>query len=264
MSLTHPLCAWYSSSGGTSDPLAAAPAASGWAVLPSPLPGRKPGCTSTAVPPPPGSNDPSLCHEVLVRSDVWGLSVMQLFSVHLYLQSRVSSPVTSITVVRAKTAKKATQAEEEFVRCVVRGETWAGRANPRGAWLWLALDLLWLIKVPQARMKRSRGSDCRLTPGMALSCGGWLEVMPALREADGPFWNPLGENPWPRKHLLTFTLWIALLWGDRGQEVTWGHRLLSPELRGGGELVHELCRRAPLSQGLRSEEATPHIKKFVS
>lgn len=47
---------------------------------------------------------------------------MQLFCVHLCLQSGVSSPVTGITMVRAKTAKKARQAEEEFVQHVVRGE----------------------------------------------------------------------------------------------------------------------------------------------
>lgn len=150
MSLTHPPRAWYGSSCGTSDRLAAALAASGWAVLPSPLPGRKRGCTSTAAPPPPGSNSPPLGRGALVWSGkVWGWSVMPLFSARLYLQSRVSSPVASITVVRANAAKKATQTEEEFVRCVVRGETWAGRANPCGAWLWPALDLLWLIKVPQ-------------------------------------------------------------------------------------------------------------------
>lgn len=150
MSLTHPPRAWYGSSCGTSDRLAAALAASGWAVLPSPLPGRKRGCTSTAAPPPPGSNSPPLCRGALARSGkVWDWSVVPLLSAHLYLQSRVSSPVTSITEGRANAAKKATQAEEEFVRCVVRGETWAGRANPCGAWLWPALDLLRLIKVPQ-------------------------------------------------------------------------------------------------------------------
>lgn len=64
-----------------------------------------------------------MCRGVLVHSDeVWDLSVMKLF-VCLRLQSWVSSSVDSIAVVRAKTAKKAVQAEEEFVRRVVRGKT---------------------------------------------------------------------------------------------------------------------------------------------
>lgn len=37
-----------------------------------------------------------------------------------------------------------------------------------------------------ARLKCSWGSDGRLRLGRALSCGGWLEVTPAPREAEGP------------------------------------------------------------------------------
>lgn len=75
------------------------------------------------IPPPQGSDDPSLCRGILVQSDmVWDLNVTKLF-VCLHLQSWVSSSVNNITVVRAKTAVKAMQTEEEFVRCVVRGKT---------------------------------------------------------------------------------------------------------------------------------------------
>lgn len=254
MSLTHPRRAWYGSSGGTWDPLAAAAATSGWAVLPYPIPG-----TLTTVPPPAGSNDLSLHCGILVRSDKV-TSVMQLFSLCISAYRAEFPPLSPASLWAEQNLLR----KQRMLRRSL-SSVWLGMRHEQDEQIHVVpgFDLPLICFVWSKYCSQNERQLRQWLPAHARDGAGpqrFLEGTPAPREADGPFWSLSGKNPWPRKRLLMFSLWIALLWGDWGQEVSRGHRLLSLELRQGEELIEELCQRAPLSQGLQSEEATLHIK----
>lgn len=257
VSLTHPRRAWYGSSGGTWDPLAAAAAASNWAALPSPIPG-----TLAAVPPPPGQQWPvfALWNPRRVRQ---GYKCNAALFCASLLTELGFLPCHQHHCGQSKICSESKVGWGGI--CPACGQAWdmswmskfhvvPGFDLPLICFVWLKCCSQKETQ-PRQRLPAHAGNGAR--PQRL------LEGTPAPREADGPPWNLSGKNRWPRKCLLMFSLWIALLWGDRGQEVSRGHRLLSLELRGGEELTQKLCQRAPLSQDLQPEEATLHIETFV-